>query len=157
MKDPSVITFDAESLLNALLYGSDELNDKINKEILLHITPNRADDTGVVEGGHGSPLFLRSKNKKVKQRKKRKSFKAEIIKRLSPRSKYYCCSNVYCFILERLEFKYFSVFHGPSTLKSISPVLLNLTLICAALHRKLICLRCVLGGIFSYVLLLLMT
>ena len=127
MKDPSVITFDAESLLNALLYGSDELNDKINKEILLHIIPNRADDTGVVEGGHGPPLFLCSKNKKAKQRKKRKSFKAEIIKRLSPRLKCYCFSHsrvsrIQKFFLSpnHVSRQYFSVFHGrASTLQSI--------------------------------------
>ena len=29
--DPPVINFDGESLLNALLYGSDEFYDKINK------------------------------------------------------------------------------------------------------------------------------
>ena len=31
-----------ESLLNTLKYGSDELNDKINREILLLIIPNLA-------------------------------------------------------------------------------------------------------------------
>ena len=66
-------------------------------------------------------------------------------------------SNVYCLILERLEFKYFLLFYGPSTLKSISSALINLALICAALYRNLISLRCVLGGIFSYVYVLLMT
>ena len=103
------------------------------------------------------PTFSCGKNKKGKQRKNRKSFKAETIKRLSPRSKCYCFSNFYCFILERLEFKYFSVFHGPSTLKPILPALPNLALICTALHRKLISLSCVFSGIFSYVLLLLIT
>ena len=81
--------------------------------------------------------FLYSKNKKRKQREKRKSFKAETIKRLSPRWKCYCFSNVYCLILECLELKYFSVFHHRSTLKSIWPALPNLALICAALYRKL--------------------
>ena len=38
--------------------------------------------------GTCSPIFLRSKKTKVKQRKTRKSFKPETIKRLSPRSKY---------------------------------------------------------------------
>ena len=37
--------------------------------------------------------FLCSENKKGKQRKKRKSFKAETIKRLSPKSKCYCFSH----------------------------------------------------------------
>ena len=36
------------------------------------------------------PTFLRSKNKKGRQREKRKDFKAETIKRLSLRSKYFC-------------------------------------------------------------------
>ena len=36
------------------------------------------------------PAFLRSKKKKEKQREKRKTFKEETIKRLSPRSKCYC-------------------------------------------------------------------
>ena len=39
------------------------------------------------------PIFLRSKNKKGKQGEKRKSFKAETIKRLSPKLKYYCSSH----------------------------------------------------------------
>ena len=50
--------FDRESLLNALRYGSDEFNDKINKEILLRIIPSRADDTGVAEGGGMAHHFL---------------------------------------------------------------------------------------------------
>ena len=33
--DPSIISFDEESLLNALLYCSDGFNNKINGEILL--------------------------------------------------------------------------------------------------------------------------
>ena len=45
--DPPVISFDGESLLNALLYGSEEFNDKINREMLLRIMPNRADETRV--------------------------------------------------------------------------------------------------------------
>ena len=115
------------------------------------------DDTGMAKGGTWPQTFCLAKIKKGSKGKKAKSFKAETIKRLSPRSKCYCFSNVYCFILERLEFKSFSVFHDPSTLNSISPVQPNLALICAALHRKFISLRCLLGGIFSYFLLLLMT
>ena len=38
------------------------------------------------------PIILCSKKEKGKQKKKRKSFKAENIKRLSPRSKCYCFS-----------------------------------------------------------------
>ena len=33
--DPSIISFNEKSLLNALLYGSDEFSNKINREILL--------------------------------------------------------------------------------------------------------------------------
>ena len=56
----------------------------------------RAGDTGGAVGGHTmtppppTPTFLHSKNKKGRQREKGKGFKAETIKRLSPRSKYYC-------------------------------------------------------------------
>ena len=45
--DPPVISVDGVYLLNVLLYGSYEFNDKINKEILLRIIPNRADETRV--------------------------------------------------------------------------------------------------------------
>ena len=147
--DPTVKSFDGESLLNALLCGSNEFNDKKirkNFSVLYQTGPT----TPGWPSGAWLPTFLCSKSKEGKQREKRKSFKAETIKRLSPNSKCYCFSNVYCFIVGRLEFKYFSLFHGPSTLKSISPALPNLALICAALHRKVINLRCVLGGIFSY-------
>ena len=65
--DPTAISFDGESLLNALLYGSDEFKDKINKEILLRITPN---DTGMVEGGPCPSTLLFSKNENGKQREK---------------------------------------------------------------------------------------
>ena len=56
--DPPVITFDGESQLNVLLYGSDEFNDKINKEIVLRIIANRADDIGVAEGGGMANQFF---------------------------------------------------------------------------------------------------
>ena len=44
-------------------------------------------------GGDDTLTFLLSKKKKGKQRKKWNSFKAETIKRLSPRSKCYCFSH----------------------------------------------------------------
>ena len=76
-------------------------------------------------GGAWPTIFLGTKKKKGKQRKNRKSFKAETIKKLSPRSK--CCyfshsraSSIQKMFLPRL----FLVFHDPSTLKSISPALL---------------------------------
>ena len=40
-------------LIENLLYGSDEFNDKTNKGIILRIIPNRAYDTGVAEEAHG--------------------------------------------------------------------------------------------------------
>ena len=83
-------------------------------------------------GSHGPPTFLRSKKKKGRQREKRKSFKAEAIKRLSPRLKYYCfnhsgASRIRKFFLSANHGgrQYFSVFHGSSTLKSISPALIK--------------------------------
>ena len=59
----------------------------------LHALPGPA-----TPGGHESspplpPTFLRSKKKKGRQKQKRKGFKAETIKRLSSRSKYYCFSH----------------------------------------------------------------
>ena len=75
------------------------------------------------------PTFLHSKKKKEKQREK-KSFKAEAIKRLSPKSKCYCFSHSRahriqkCFLSSNHgDWQYFSVFHGSSTFKSISMVM----------------------------------
>ena len=80
------------------------------------------------------PTFLRSKKKKRKQRKKkRKIFKAETIKRLSPRSKCYCFYHSRVSRIHKFFFpvnhggrQYLPLFHGPSTLKSILPVLVTL-------------------------------
>ena len=91
----------------------------------------RAGDTG----GPGEPClrlptFLRSKKKKGKQREKRNTFKAETIKRLSPRSKCYCFSHSRASRIQKVFFsanhagwQYLPEFHGPSTLKSILPAL----------------------------------
>ena len=35
MRDPPIISFDVESLLNILLNGSDDFDDEINREILV--------------------------------------------------------------------------------------------------------------------------
>ena len=99
MKGSPVISFDEESLLNALLYGLDEFHDKITEEILFRVIPKKVDDAGVPEEEHDSILtthththththifFIAKIKRKGKQRKKGKSFKAETIKRLSPRS-----------------------------------------------------------------------
>ena len=60
-----------------------------------------------------------------------KSFKAETIKRLSPKSKCYCFSHCKASRIQKFSLsanhggqQYFSVFHGPSTLKCISPALI---------------------------------
>ena len=73
-------------------------------------------------------LFCVTKKKKRKQRKARKTFKAETIKRLSPRSKLYCLSHSRASRIQNFFWsanhggqQYFTVFHGLSTLKSISP------------------------------------
>ena len=80
--------------------------------------------------GHGSTTFLHSKKKKEKQRKK-KSFKAETIERLSARSKCYCFRHSRVSRIQKFSLstnhggqQYFSVFHAPSTLKSILPALI---------------------------------
>ena len=73
--DPSVTCFDGESLLNALFYGSDEFNNKLNKEILLSFVLNRTGDIGVAKESW-PPTFLCSKNKIEKQREKKKEFQS---------------------------------------------------------------------------------
>ena len=82
------------------------------------------------------PTFLRSKKKKGRQKQKRKCFKAETIKRLSPRSKYYYFSHSRASRIRKSFLSvnhggqhYFPVFHGPPTLKSISPALTSLLLL----------------------------
>ena len=76
------------------------------------------------------PTFLRSKKKKGKQRKARKTFKAETSKRLPLRLKLHCLSHSRTSRIQKFFFlvnhggrQYFSVFHGPRTLRSISPAL----------------------------------
>ena len=78
--DPPVISFDRESQLNVPLYGSDQFNDKTNKEMIFRIIPNRADDTGVAKGAHGHPIFCVAKIKKGNKGKKRAS-KQKLLKR----------------------------------------------------------------------------
>ena len=68
--DHPVISFDRESQLNVPLYGSDEFNNKIKKEIILRIIPNRADNTGEGEGAHGHAIFCVAKIKKGNKGKK---------------------------------------------------------------------------------------
>ena len=56
LKDPPVISFDKESLLNAVLYVSNEFNDKVNREILPHFIPNLA---FICAALHGKLISLR--------------------------------------------------------------------------------------------------
>ena len=69
--DPSVISFEGESLLNTPPYGSDEFKDKTNKEILLCFIPNRVDDARVVEGDMGPHFFVWQKLKREAKEKKK--------------------------------------------------------------------------------------
>ena len=66
----------------------------MNYHIRFYMHLYRAGDTGRAGEGHPPspppPFFLCSKKKKGRQREKRKTFKPETIKRLSPRSKCYC-------------------------------------------------------------------
>ena len=80
MIDHPVIRFHGESLLNALLYGSDECNYKINKEILLYIIPNKVDGTGEAKVGPGFPLFRVAKIKKGNKGKAEKVSKQKLLK-----------------------------------------------------------------------------
>ena len=103
-------------------------------------TPGGGGGGGGRRGGHSPPphspppphidthSFVQQKEKKGKQRKKErvsKDFKGETTNRLTPRSKCYHFT-----ILEHLELKNFSVFHGSSTLKYISPALLKVLFLC---------------------------
>ena len=77
--------------------------------------------------GAWSPTFLRSKKKKGRQRQKRKGFKAETIKRLSPRSKYFCFSRSRPSRKVLLSTnhggrQYFSVFHAPPSMLHPPPL-----------------------------------
>ena len=78
--DLPIISFVGESQLNVLLYGQDEFNDKINKDLVFRIMPNKADDTGQPRGCMATQLFVQQKHKKGNKTKKRKTFKAETIK-----------------------------------------------------------------------------
>ena len=74
--NPLAKSFNRESHLNVLLYGSDEFNDRIKKEIFLCILPNKVDDNGVAEGAHGYPIFcvakIKNRNKGKKEFQSRK-------------------------------------------------------------------------------------
>ena len=55
--------------------NSDEFSDKINKEIHLRVTPNRAVDTGVAEWGMALHFSCVVKMKKVNKGKKVETIK----------------------------------------------------------------------------------
>ena len=90
---------DPPVMIENVMYGSDEFNDKIDKEIILCIIPNRAENS---RGGAWPPSFCVAK-KNEKQRGKRLS-----------KQKLLLFNNVCCLILNCLEVKYFSVFHHRS-------------------------------------------
>ena len=76
-------------------------------------------------GDHGPALFCVAKRKNGNKGKSRKDFKAEAIKRLSPRLKCYCFSHsraprIRTFFLSPNHGgrQYFPVFLGPFTFKS---------------------------------------
>ena len=52
----------------------------MNKEIVLCIISNRADDTGVTEGVHDHPIFYVAKTKKGNKGKKEKVSKQKLLK-----------------------------------------------------------------------------
>ena len=94
-------------------------------------------------GGRGAMAltFLHSKKKIGKQREKRNNFKAETIKRLSPRSKCYCFSHSRLFRIQKIFFlanhggrQYFPLFHGPSPLKFISPAFFTIEIFSCIYH-----------------------
>ena len=70
-------------------------------------------------------LRLMDADKRRSQRQKRKGFKAETTKRMSPRSKYYCFSHSRASRIRNFSCWPTTVFHSPSTLKSISPALMS--------------------------------
>ena len=87
----------------------------------------------------------KNKNKKGKIRKKRKSFKAKTIKRLSSRSKYYCFSHSRAFTIQTFSLsvnhggrQHFSVFNFSAfhfSVKSISLALYILLIVCKKYSR----------------------
>ena len=96
----------------------------------------RAGNTGGAGGSMAPSLFCIAKRKKGNKGKKRKGFKAETIKKLSPKSKYYCfnrsrASRIRKFFLldNHGGQQYFSVFHGFPTLKFISSELIILSMV----------------------------
>ena len=102
--------------------------------IIKKLIKARAGYTG--EGGWAAmpSTFLRSKKKKKEQREKWNGFKAETIKRLSPKSKYYCFSHSRASRIRKFFLsanhgsrQYFPVLYGPPTLKSISAALKSLS------------------------------
>ena len=102
-----------------------------------------------------SQEFPQEQQKEKRGTKKRKSFKAETIKRLSPRSKCYCFSHSRASRIQKFFLTanhggryYFSVFHGPSTLRSISPALLS---IYKYLHEKFFPQKQKVNAVFNHI------
>ena len=88
--------------------------------IIKILIKSRVGDTRKLRRSCPAPhFFCVVKTKKRRQREKRKGFKVETIKRLSPRSKYYCFSHSRASRIRKLSLstnhggrQYFLVFHG---------------------------------------------
>ena len=120
-----------------------EKNPEKNHNAIMHIFPNSIPPAGPAtaeEPGAWSPHIFAQQKEKEKQSKKRKSLKAKLLK------DYQKSQNVTTLaVLERLEFRnfscwrimvadrYFWVFHGPSTLISISPAPTRFMIFCYVL------------------------
>ena len=109
----------------------------------MHISPNSippAEPATAKGSGTCSPHFFAQQKEKEKQSKKRKSLKAKLLKDCHQSQNVTTLA-----ILERLEFRnfpcwpimvadrYFLVFHGPSTLISISPAPTRFIIFCYVL------------------------
>ena len=96
----------------------------------------RAGEEGACNPLPPPQLFCVAKRKKLNKGKKGKSFKPETIKRLPPKSKCYCFSHCRASRIQKFFLsanhgnrQCFTVFHGPSTLKSIRPALFKTLLV----------------------------
>ena len=131
-KAESIGLKEGDLVLNHAIYEVAFLLQSLENDLLLACKISGPATLG--GGGHAPPppppTFLRSKKKKGKQRKARKTFKAETIKRLPLRLKLYCLNHSRASRIQKFfslvnhgDRPYFSVFHGPRTWRSISPAL----------------------------------
>ena len=118
----------------------DFLTSGLQKSYLVCLAYHILYSSGPARKGHATPsppqLFCVAKRKKLNKGKKGKSFKPETIKRLPPKSKCYCFSHCRASRIQQFFLsanhgnrQCFTVFHGPSTLKSIRPALFKTLLV----------------------------